>query len=568
MATSFTRNLRLKIDSNLTANAKYNLERIDTLGSTFLVDSTDTLKVRSKTNILIEPQSADLGGTSAPGGTVSIGSSGFDIDLLSINAEQTKVSYPIGLKNQTGGTTYGFLKYNSSSDSLDRTFTFDLQGADRTLSLGGNLTFAGGNLAFTLTGDTAVTLPLTGTLATLSNPEILTNKVIDDDNNTLQNIALTSLKTLFADADKVLLRDGLGAVVSQKIKNVHIADDAAILDSKLATIASSGKVLNSATTATQNNTPNAIVARDSSGNFSAGTITADLSGNASTASFASVAASFTGPLAGDVTGVQSGTVVSFVNGIPAAQVAAGVNLANNATNLNTGLTLVRRDSLGNFSAGTITANLIGTATNVTGIVGLANGGTGAATAQGARNNILPSQTANTGKVLVTDSNNASWGLVTNDALGDASISRGKLSAGSADHVLINDGSGLVVSEAQLALTRGGTGAGSAIGARTNILPSQAGQVDKFLRTDGTDVYWSAAAGGGGATYIDLWLTADGTTKTVTHNLGTENVSVSMIDLDDDTIIGIDSIVVTDDNTLTLSASETPASSWRIVVQGF
>lgn len=571
MATTFTRNLRLKIDSNLTANAKYNLERIDTLGSTFLVDSTDTLKVRSKTDILIQPQSADLGGSPGSGGTVNIGQNGQSISALNLFATTIKASTPVGIKNQAAlSSNYAFLNFNSPSDlSANRTFTLDLQGSDRSLTLGGNLSTSGGNLALTLTGATAVTLPLTGTLATLSNAEIFINKVIDDDNNTLQNIALTSLKTVFADADKVLLRDGLGAVVSQKIKNANVADDAAITDSKLATIASAGKVLNSATTATPNNLlPNTIVARDGSGNFSAGTITAALNGNAATASFANVATSFTGPLAGDVTGVQSGTVVSFVNGIPAAQIAAGVTLVSNATDLNTGFTLVKRDGSGNFSAGTITATLNGLASNVSGIVALANGGTGASSAQAARNNILPSQTANAGRVLVTDSNNVSWGLVTNAALADGSISRGKLSAGSPNHVLINDGFGLVTSEAELDLTRGGTGASSAIGARTNILPSQGGQADKYLRTDGTDVYWSAAAGGGGATYIDLWITADGTTKTVNHNLGTQSISVSMIDLDDNTIMGVDSIVVTDDNTITLSASETPASIWRIIVQGF
>lgn len=58
---------------------------------------------------------------------------------------------------------------------------------------------------------------------------------------------------------------------------------AGISDSKLATISTAGKVSNSATTATNLNTASAIVARDASGNFVAGTITAALAGNASTA---------------------------------------------------------------------------------------------------------------------------------------------------------------------------------------------------------------------------------------------------------------------------------------------
>jgi hypothetical protein len=56
-----------------------------------------------------------------------------------------------------------------------------------------------------------------------------------------------------------------------------------IADTKLSTISTAGKVSNSATTATSANTASAIVARDISGNFSAGTITAALTGNASTA---------------------------------------------------------------------------------------------------------------------------------------------------------------------------------------------------------------------------------------------------------------------------------------------
>jgi hypothetical protein len=55
-----------------------------------------------------------------------------------------------------------------------------------------------------------------------------------------------------------------------------------ISDTYLSTISTSGKVSNSATTATSANTASAIVARDSSGNFTAGTITATLTGNSDT----------------------------------------------------------------------------------------------------------------------------------------------------------------------------------------------------------------------------------------------------------------------------------------------
>ena len=81
--------------------------------------------------------------------------------------------------------------------------------------------------------------------------------------------------------------------------------------------------------ATSANTGGAIVARDGSGNFSAGTITAT---------------------------TFSGSGISLTN-IP--------NSATTATTTNTGSTIVSRDSSGNFSAGTITATLSGNATSST-----------------------------------------------------------------------------------------------------------------------------------------------------------------------------------------------------------
>ena len=125
-----------------------------------------------------------------------------------------------------------------------------------------------------------------------------------------------------------------------------------------------------ANAATELNTPSKIVKRDISGNFSAGTITANLTGNVTgnltgNASTATSATSFTGPLVGDVTGTQGATVVASVGGATASSVATGANLANAATNANTASTIVKRDGSGNFTAGTITANLTGTASNAT-----------------------------------------------------------------------------------------------------------------------------------------------------------------------------------------------------------
>jgi hypothetical protein len=116
---------------------------------------------------------------------------------------------------------------------------------------------------------------------------------------------------------------------------------------------------NAANAATSSNTPSTIVMRNASGNFSAGTITASLNGNATSATTATTATNFTGSLSGDVTGTQGATVVSLVGGQTASAVASATVEVQNATSSNTPGTLVERDGSGNFSASTITAMLIG-----------------------------------------------------------------------------------------------------------------------------------------------------------------------------------------------------------------
>jgi len=90
----------------------------------------------------------------------------------------------------------------------------------------------------------------TGAVVGTTNTQTLSNKTISAASNTISDIA-----------------------------NANIAAGAAIADTKLGTISTANKVQNSATTATSSNSGSAIVSRDSSGNFSAGTITAALTGN-------------------------------------------------------------------------------------------------------------------------------------------------------------------------------------------------------------------------------------------------------------------------------------------------
>ena len=88
----------------------------------------------------------------------------------------------------------------------------------------------------------------------------------------------------------------LESIPNGLITNAKINSSAEIIDTKLATISTAGKVSNSATTAASANTASAIVARDASGNFIAGKATlstADVTTVVETATIAASAATGT-----------------------------------------------------------------------------------------------------------------------------------------------------------------------------------------------------------------------------------------------------------------------------------
>ena len=86
--------------------------------------------------------------------------------------------------------------------------------------------------------------------------------------------------------------------------------------------------------------------------------------------------------------------------------------------------------------GTFSGNLSGTATNVTGIVAVANGGTGASTANNARNNLLPSQSGKSGLALLSNGSDVLFSDVVrtvNTYSGDVSLTKSDIGLGSVDN---------------------------------------------------------------------------------------------------------------------------------------
>lgn len=198
MATTYTTNLKLRLDDNLTASARYNLQRLDALGGTYVIDSTDLLRIRSRGDIFINPESADMGGAGS-GGTVTIGDVNSPIANLTINALNTNLTTGLSLLDQaTGGSKYLKIKYNSAltgpvDSTADRNLSFDLSGSDRSVVLGGDFGSTGGDLSLTLSGNTSLVLPTSGILSSLNGAEVLTNKTLDAFSNSITNLTNASI---------------------------------------------------------------------------------------------------------------------------------------------------------------------------------------------------------------------------------------------------------------------------------------------------------------------------------------------------------------------------------------
>jgi len=201
------------------------------------------------------------------------------------------------------------------------------------------------------------------------NLEIGTTGSISFEGSTA-NTFETTIAVVDPTADRTItLPNETGTVIvsgNASIVNADINASAAIVDTKLATIATAGKVSNSATTAASANTASAIVARDASGNFTAGTITAALTGNASTATTLATArniqgVSFDGSAA--ITVVTAGSGISVTGtavantGVLSVNGSTGAITNIAATNAAQSYTAAQRgtvSALGTVSAGTTT----------------------------------------------------------------------------------------------------------------------------------------------------------------------------------------------------------------------
>ena len=209
------------------------------------------LKANSATATGLE-WGADAAGTvTSVTGTAPISvATGTTTPAISVSSASTSAAGVVQLSDSTSTTSSVLAATSTAVKSA-----YDLANAA--------LPKAGGTVTGNINLDTGVSLVFEGTTA---DPHEITLTVVDP----------TADRTLYLpNIDGTLISSGDTGTVT----NTMLAGS--IADTKLSTISTAGKVSNSATTATNANTASAIVARDASGNFTAGTITAALTGAAS-----------------------------------------------------------------------------------------------------------------------------------------------------------------------------------------------------------------------------------------------------------------------------------------------
>lgn len=272
-----------------------------------------------------------------------------------------------------------------------------------------------------------------------------------------------------------------------------------------------------------------------------------MSGASNTFSNISLTTSVTGILPG----ANGGTGVSSTATFPTSGVVvteAGTETLTNKT----------------ISGASNTITNVSLTAGVTGVLPIANGGTNSSAAL-SNNRILKSLggaiveaaaiTAN--KALASDANGIPVASATSDTeLGYVS------GVTSAIQTQLNGKASTALNNLTVAgLTADDLLYASSSSAVTRLAIGTTGQV---LTVAGGAPTWATPASST-TSFKAHWLTADGASKTIVHSLGSTDVMVQIFDEDNGTTIEVDAVVRTDANTLDLTSSEAPATSWRVLI---
>ena len=179
----------LKVSGNIVAT-KYNNVTITTpaTGSTITIDEGKTFRVSNTMTFTAGAESQSFAFPAAGDTVVTLGATQTlttkTLTSPTINGGTHTAITGFSLRS-TNAAPYNLTFATSDAMGADRTINFAVGGANRTITLAGDVTTTGafntsGAFAITLTSTAAtnVTLPTTGTLATIAGSETFTNKTL------------------------------------------------------------------------------------------------------------------------------------------------------------------------------------------------------------------------------------------------------------------------------------------------------------------------------------------------------------------------------------------------------
>ena len=405
------------------------------------------------------------------------------------------------------------------------------------------------------------------------------------------------------------------------IVNADISSSAEIVDSKLATISTAGKVSNSATTATATAGNSTIVARDASGNFAAGTVTAALAGNATTAT--ALATTRAIEISGDVTGTANfdgSAAINITATIAANSVALGTDTTGNyVTSLvaGTGVTLTN-DTASEGGTPTIAiGQAVGTGSNVTfndlivsgnltvsgttttvntaeilledniitlnsGEIGTPSANAGIEIERGTSANAVLRWNESADKWQTTNDGTNYYDIVTTNTAAAAAVTAAAIIAaaggeGTAGQAITTNGAGVLdfvtivgTTEASIISAVGADGAAGAV-LSTNGAGDLSFVTSVPLANGGTGGTTAATARAnlGATTKVSASVgNGSATSIVVTHNLNTRDLQVQLFEVASPYAQVFTDVELTTADTLTLTFSVAPsASQYRVVIIG-
>jgi hypothetical protein len=290
---------------------------------TYITDSPDGLSEGSTFFVREGATGAGETYTCNTQGTITFGTT--NITFVQVSSAQI---YSAGTGLTLSATTFSI----TNTTVTPATYGNSGQVAQIAINAQGQITSAS-NVGIAITASNVSGLATSATTDT-TNADNITS-------GTLNNARTTA--TASNGASTIVARDTNGSFSANLGAFVSVTGDGSGVTALNGTAITTGTVANDRTTAASTNGASTIVARDASGNFSAGTITAT---------------TFSGAVSGD------GSALTNLN---ASAITTGTidNARTTATTSNGANTIVSRDASGNFAAGAITATFSGSGAAVT-----------------------------------------------------------------------------------------------------------------------------------------------------------------------------------------------------------